>query len=75
MFSEQLQDLSRHVSAVCVCAVAENRLCPPVLLLRWHVAGRDDALVRVDEPERDEAPVTRLGWVLEFEGGDPVMTT
>jgi hypothetical protein len=30
--------------------------------------------VRVDEPERDEASVAWLGWVLEFEGGDPVVT-
>lgn len=68
VFCEQLQDLGRHVAGVCVCAVAENRFYPPVLLLRWHVAGRDDALMWVDEPERDEASVAWLGWVLEFEG-------
>lgn len=71
---DQPQDLGRHVASVRVCATAENRLRPPVLLLRWHVAGRDDALVRVNEPERDEASVAWFGWVLKFEGRDTVMT-
>lgn len=72
LFRQQLQDLRRHIARVCVCT--EDSLRPPVLLLRRHVAGRDDALVWVNEPECDEASVAWFGWVLEFEGGNPVMT-
>lgn len=41
---------------------------PPGQLLRGHICRRDDADVWVDQPECDEASVSRLAWVCESEG-------
>ena len=58
----------------CLRSSSKNSIDPPVLLLRRDVSGRNDAYVRIDEPEGYKSAVPRLCRVNKTEWRDSVLT-